>query len=73
MRDNPYSLILMTDVHQYSIVISHFLGEFGMSVFKLFEELDNQENFKLDDLWMHSCGVAIATETLAERFESKLS
>lgn len=43
------------------------------SVFKLFEELDNQENFKLDDLWMHSCGVAIATETLAERFESKLS
>ena len=43
------------------------------SVFQLFEEMETNSNFKLEDLWMHSCGVAIAAETLAERFESKFS
>ena len=43
------------------------------SVFKLFEELEGSSDFKLEDLWMHSCGVAIASEALAERFESKFS
>jgi putative nucleotidyltransferase with HDIG domain len=43
------------------------------SVFKLFEELESNSQFKLEDLWMHSCGVAIASEVLAERFESKFS
>ena len=41
------------------------------SVFKLFDELDINTNFKIESLWMHSCGVAIATEALAERFESQ--
>ena len=43
------------------------------SVFKLFKELECNPKFKIEDLWMHSCGVAIATECLAERFESKFS
>lgn len=43
------------------------------SVFKLFEELEGNAHFKLEDLWMHSCGVAIASECLAERFESKFA
>jgi putative nucleotidyltransferase with HDIG domain len=43
------------------------------SVFKLFDELDNNTNFQIESLWMHSCGVAIATEALAERFESQFS
>ena len=41
------------------------------SVFTLFEELKGNTQFKLQDLWMHSCGVAIATECLAKRYESK--
>lgn len=41
------------------------------SVFTLFEELKGNSQFKLQDLWMHSCGVAIATECLAKRYESK--
>jgi putative nucleotidyltransferase with HDIG domain len=43
------------------------------SVFKLFEKAEGNSQFKLEDLWMHSCGVAIASEALAERFESKFS
>ena len=43
------------------------------SVFKLFEELEGNSQFKLEDLWLHSCGVAIASESLANRFESKFT
>ena len=43
------------------------------SVFTIFEELEENYQFKLQDLWMHSCGVAVATEYLAKRYESKYS
>jgi HD-like signal output (HDOD) protein len=43
------------------------------SVFKLFEKFENNANFKLEDFWKHSCGVAIASEVLAERFESRFA
>lgn len=41
------------------------------SILELFQ--DTEPNFDLKGLWMHSCGVAIASDILAERFELKLS
>lgn len=43
------------------------------SVFKVFEDLESNSNFKLEDFWLHSCGVAIGSECLAKRFEIKYS
>lgn len=41
------------------------------SVFEVFKELENNAGFNLEEFWKHSCGVAIAAECLAERFESR--
>ena len=41
------------------------------SVFEIFKELENNSGFNLEDFWKHSCGVAIASESLADRFELK--
>ena len=43
------------------------------SVFNLFDDLKSNSDFQIKDLWKHSCGVAVASEVLAERFESKYS
>ena len=41
------------------------------SVFEIFKELENNSGFNLEEFWKHSCGVAIASESLAEMFELK--
>jgi HD-like signal output (HDOD) protein len=43
------------------------------SVFNLFDGFNSESDFQIEDFWKHSCGVAVASETLAERYESKYS
>lgn len=43
------------------------------SVFEVFKELEKNSGFNLEEFWKHSCGVAIASERLAEKFELKYS
>jgi HD-like signal output (HDOD) protein len=43
------------------------------SVFNLFDGFKSESDFQIEDFWKHSCGVAVASETLAERYESKYS
>ena len=43
------------------------------SVFKIFEEEKNGLTYNLESLWMHSVGVALASQSLADILESQLS
>jgi putative nucleotidyltransferase with HDIG domain len=43
------------------------------SVFKIFEEEKNGLSYNLECLWMHSVGVALASQSLADDLESQLS
>ena len=43
------------------------------SVFKIFEEEKNGLSYNLESLWMHSVGVALASQSLADILESQLS
>ncbi len=43
------------------------------SVFKIFEEEKNGLSYNLESLWMHSVGVALASQSLADDLESHLS
>ena len=41
------------------------------SIFEVFSQTKTPVEFQIDDLWKHSCGVAIASEALSQRFELK--
>ena len=43
------------------------------SVLDTFLDGDGEDRFKLEGLWLHSCGVAIACSVLSERFDCEFS
>ena len=43
------------------------------SVLNTFLDGDGEDRFKLEGLWLHSCGVAIACSVLSERFDCEFS
>ena len=43
------------------------------SVLDTFLDGDEEDRFKLEGLWLHSCGVAIACSVLSERFDCEFS
>ena len=43
------------------------------SVLDSFRSDENESKFKLEGLWLHSCGVAIASQFLSERYDEELA
>ena len=43
------------------------------SVLDSFRSDENESKFKLEGLWLHSCGVALASQLLSERYDEELS